>query len=131
MLSCLGFGSKCVGMINTLFYSTSTFGVVVNNTLSPCIPLHHAIREGFPLAPHLYVVIMDDLGYLLETSQVQGHIQGVILPYSSKMTNNHFAYDYMLSLHVNQEVVATTRYCVSLFFQLLGIWLSIIRLITG
>lgn len=44
MLSCLGFGSKCVGMIKNMFSSTLYF-VVVNNILSPCILVHHSIRK--------------------------------------------------------------------------------------
>lgn len=47
MLSYLGFGSKCVGMINNLFSSTSTF-VAVYNILSPHILLHHSIRKDAP-----------------------------------------------------------------------------------
>ena len=55
MLSFFGFGSKCAVMINTLFYSTSSF-VAVNNILYPRILLHLLIRIGCPLAPYIYVM---------------------------------------------------------------------------
>jgi hypothetical protein len=34
MLTCLGFGPRCVAMVNTLFTNASTF-VSINNALSP------------------------------------------------------------------------------------------------
>jgi hypothetical protein len=79
MLTCLGFGQCCVGMINTLFTCASAF-VSVNNVLSPCIHLHRSIRQGCPLAPYLYVLTVDALGYLLEATHLQGQLRGISLP---------------------------------------------------
>ena len=53
---------KFVRMGNTLFSCASYF-LVFNNMLSPWIFLHHSVRHEFPLAPYLYVIIVNDLGY--------------------------------------------------------------------
>ena len=78
ILSFLGFDSKCVRMVNTLFSLASTF-VVVNNNLSPHILLHRLIRNRFRSSPYIYVMTTDSFGYVLENSYVHGQIQGSIL----------------------------------------------------
>ena len=75
MLTCLGFGERCVSMVNTLFSCTSSF-VSMSNSLSRHIHLHRSIRQGCPLAPYLYALTVDALGYLLEATLHQGKIRG-------------------------------------------------------
>ena len=76
MLTYLGFGLRCVSVVKTLFSYAFAF-VSINNTLSPHIHLHKSIKQGCPLAPYLYVLNVDALGYLLETTNQQAHIRGV------------------------------------------------------
>jgi hypothetical protein len=45
---------------------------------------------GAMLAPYLYALTVDDLGYLLEVARIQGQVRGILLPDGSKMINNHF-----------------------------------------
>nr|QHR88371.1 hypothetical protein Q903MT_gene2384 [Picea sitchensis] len=85
MLTCLGFGPRCVGMVNTLFSCASAF-FSVNNSLYPHILLHWSIRQGCPLAPHLYVLTADALGYLLEAAHMQRQLRGVSLPDDKELT---------------------------------------------
>jgi hypothetical protein len=55
----LGFRPQCVAMLTTLFLNASTF-VSVNNSLSLRTLLHRSIRQGCPLAPYLYVLLVED-----------------------------------------------------------------------
>lgn len=57
MFTCLGFGPRCVGMVITLFsYASALISVI--NTLYPRIHLHKSIRQGCPLAPYLYELML-------------------------------------------------------------------------
>ena len=51
----------------------------------------------------------------MDATRVQGKIQGILLPNDSKMVNNKFAHDYLLSIRVDQGSVSSTRGCLSIF----------------
>lgn len=125
---CLGFGSTCASMIDNLFSLASTC-VLVNNILSPHI--HCSIRQGFPLAPYLYVLITNAPGYIFENACVQGQIQGVILLYAFGMVNTHFSHDSLLSLWLDKEVVASSRGFLSMFCLASRGLYSVHKTITG
>jgi hypothetical protein len=71
----------------------------VNNLLSPCILLHQSICHGCPLAPYLYILIVDALGYQLDVACIQGLVCSILFPNWSKMVKNYFVDD---SLHFVQ-----------------------------
>ena len=59
ILTCLGFGQGCVGMINTFFTCAFSF-VLGNNVLSPHIHLHRFSKQGCPLAPWALSLCFDN-----------------------------------------------------------------------
>lgn len=65
MLKCLGFGPKFYEQVNMLFVDANA-KVVVNGTLSLQFPLQNFICQGCPLAPYLFVLVVDAIGYLFE-----------------------------------------------------------------
>jgi hypothetical protein len=79
MFTFIGFGQHYVGMVNTLFACAFDF-VLVNNLLSTCICIHRSMRKECPLAPYLYVLTVDSLGYLLEATCLQGWLKVISLP---------------------------------------------------
>ena len=93
MLTSLDFGQGCVNIVRTLFSCSSSF-FSVNNSLSLSIHIHRLIRSGCPLAPYLYVLTANALGYLLEATLHQGKIRRVSLLRENEMVNNHFIYVY-------------------------------------
>jgi hypothetical protein len=60
--------------------------------------LHHSIRQGCPLAPYLYVLALDALGYSLEANKMQGRIYDMSLPGALEMVNKHFVDDSLPSI---------------------------------
>ena len=72
------------------------------------------------MALYIYVLTTDALSYLLENSQVRGRIHGIILLDASKMENNYFVSDSLLSIRVNQDVAASARDFLSIFFHASG-----------
>ena len=62
-------------------------------------------------------MITDPPGYLLASAYVQAKIHGIILLDDFEMRKKHFVDDFLLSLCVNQNVVASARDFLYLFFK--------------
>lgn len=60
--------------------------------------MHHNIHQRCPLAPHMYVLTIDALGYSLEASHFSRHILGIRLLDGLVMVNNYFIEDSLLSI---------------------------------
>ena len=75
----------------------------MNNVLSPSIHLHRSIKQGFPLPPYLYLLVANDIGYLLVVVHCQVQLQGISLPEGEKMVNNQFVDGHLLSIFVEQD----------------------------
>jgi len=114
MLTCLGLGPRCVAMVNTLFSNASALALV-NNSFSLRISLHRSSHQGCPLAPYLYVLAADALGYLLEVARIQGQVKGIRLTDNSEMVNNHFVDDSLLSVNAEQGSVEGAISCLNTF----------------
>jgi hypothetical protein len=56
-------------MVNALIFNVYAF-VYVNGVFQDKIMLHKLIRQGCALAPYLYVLVVDALGYLLEVARI-------------------------------------------------------------
>jgi hypothetical protein len=107
-------------MMNMIFSNSTTF-VSTNISLIECIVLHHLINKFFRLAPYLYELVIDSLGYLLEVAKMQGKIKGICLLDCSKMVKNEFSDYYFLSISVDQRSVKATSHCLDLLCVSLGV----------
>ena len=69
------------------------------------------------MAPYLYILIFNALGYLLENACVHSQIKGIILLDAFEMVNNHFVDGSLLYLRDDQDVIANAKDCLSIFFH--------------
>lgn len=53
---------------------------MVNDKLLESITLFKSIRQGYPLAPYLFVLSADDLRNLLEARMKAGGLRGISIP---------------------------------------------------
>jgi len=107
----MGFNKQWIKWIRAL-YMDSWCTVGINNSQSQPFPLTRSIHQGCPIAPFLYLFIVDSLGYLLEK---QG-IKGLNLPESeSSVTDHEFADDTNLYLEGIVENLNRTKAALELF----------------
>lgn len=82
-LSDLGLGKNFYKFFNCLFGNARCM-IALNGTLSEPIILRRSIRQGCPLAPLLFVIAADALGWLVSDAMGRGALQGIEIPNSPK-----------------------------------------------
>jgi hypothetical protein len=69
----MGFGARLLACICALLSTTST-RVLLNGTLGTRVPNRRGLRQGDPLSPQLFILVMEVLYFALEKATQQGHL---------------------------------------------------------
>jgi hypothetical protein len=64
--------------------------------LSIPFPLGHSIRQGFPLAPTLFVIALEALFYMLKDNSLSPKVRDLYLPNDDELINYQFTDDTAL-----------------------------------
>jgi hypothetical protein len=87
--------------------------VGLNGITSEAFKLSRLVRQGYPLAPFLYLFVADCLGYLLEKTD---NVQGITLPGNeTSITDCEFADDTNLYLEGSQENLSNVKTVLDIF----------------
>ena len=111
----MGFGKNFIKGVHCLLGNARTL-VSLNGSLSPAITLRRSIRQGCPLAPLLFVIVADALGWLIQDSLSAGLIKGVPVPGITKhLCLQQFADDTNSFIRNEQESVDNFLDCLQIF----------------
>lgn len=120
MLQDLGFGPKFLQSMEILFGDANAC-ITISNSQSGAFGIFHSIRQGFPLAPSLYVLVVEGFGYLLAHSISSRLVRGISLQESSsQLVNGHFVDDSFLTLLEDQENINNALNYLDTFCQASG-----------
>lgn len=72
----MGFGKKFIRYVHCLLGNARPF-VFLNGMLTPSIYLKRSIRQGCPWAPLMFVIVVDALGWLVDSDLNKGDINGL------------------------------------------------------
>ena len=101
MLGRFGFGYLWRWWMRECITSTS-FSVLVNGSSSPPFKAFRGMRQGGPLSPFMFIVVVEALTDLLMKANVIGLIEGFVASQNGEsITHLQFAYDTFVQL--NQE----------------------------
>ena len=79
-----------------LFTSTS-FSILLNGAPSNTFTPSRGLRQGDPISPFLFVLMMEGLGRAIKAANVEGRIQGIKLTLDGEAnTHQQFLDDTML-----------------------------------
>jgi hypothetical protein len=102
-------------------YKSSTSQIIVNGAISREFPLDRAVRQGYPLAPYLYIIFADVLGYLLNIlGYLQYGIRGLRLPNGKSSIEQLFADDTNLYVQGTPENLDRVMRVLTLFCKASG-----------
>jgi len=87
-LSKLGFSDTWVRWVGALYQSASS-AIKVNGVASPDFQLARLVRQGCPLAPYLFILATDVLGYMLANPKYE--VEGLSLPRGGLIRDQTFA----------------------------------------
>ncbi len=94
-LSKLGFSETWVHWVKTLYLEASSV-IRVNGTTGPTFQLARSVRQGCPLAPYLFILATDVLGYMLADPSYK--VEGLTLPRGGLVRDQTFANNTTLYL---------------------------------
>jgi len=94
-LKTLGFSDVWVRWVKLLYKSASS-AIKVNGTTGPDFPLERSVRQGCPLAPYLFILATDVLGYLMADPKYE--VEGLSLPKGGFIRDQTFADETTLYL---------------------------------
>lgn len=70
----LGFGPYFRKVVGTLLGNASA-SVVLNGEFTPTFPISRSVRQGCPLAPFLFLIVMETLGRFLRACSDAGKLE--------------------------------------------------------
>ena len=92
-----GIGATFISWVRRI-YSNATTGVKVNGFLGENIPLNRVLRQGCPLSPLLYVLIIEILASQFRSNpDIVGFTVG-----GKKIVNMHYADDAVITIKQNK-----------------------------
>ncbi|WMV48673.1 hypothetical protein MTR67_042058 [Solanum verrucosum] len=71
----MGFGLKWIRWIKFCI-STVKFSILINGSPEGFFPLDRGLRQGDPLSPFLFIIVMEGLNNMLKTAHTKGWIRG-------------------------------------------------------
>lgn len=82
VLERMGFGTFFVGAVRALYTNVSSC-ICINQCISQSFPIHGGVRQGCPLSPYLFIVVLECLAVCIRSNP---HIVGITEPLSAHTT---------------------------------------------
>jgi hypothetical protein len=76
--------------------NTTSFAILINGGPTPFFQSGRGLRQGCPLSPLLFILVMEGLSLLLKKAQLDGKISGVKISRLHKILNLFFVDDVLI-----------------------------------
>jgi hypothetical protein len=116
-LSKLGFNSKWIQWVSSLYW-LSFYSVKVNGEAGEDFRLTKLVRQGYPLAPYLFILATDVLGHMLDDPKHE--VDGLSLPKGGCVWDQTFVDDLAFYFKGTHNNLSKTRAVLEIFCLTLG-----------
>nr|GEV83096.1 putative RNA-directed DNA polymerase, eukaryota, reverse transcriptase zinc-binding domain protein [Tanacetum cinerariifolium] len=127
MLSDLGFGTKWRSLIQSCLHSSRS-SVLVNGSLASEFSLKRGLRQGDPLSPFLFLIVMEGLYSALQDAVDLGLIRGTkVGDLSLNISHFFYADDVVITTEWNSQVMENIVCVLHVFYFSSGLKLNIAK----
>lgn len=123
VLERLGFPPSFYRWVKILF-KDSNMVIQVNGELSILICLRRSIRQGCPLAPSLFVLIVDSLSYIWKANELGPSMKGISLPNNDILLLEQFTDDTTMFFQLTEGNFEIMMSRMQLYCSVLGAKIS-------
>ena len=121
LLSALRFPGRMIGWIRACITSPK-FSININGSLEGFFSSSRGIRQGDPLSPYLFIIVMDALAMIISKKvELAGHFSYHWRCSAEKLTHLCFADDLILFCGNSQESGMILKQALDIFFSLSGL----------
>jgi len=119
LLTHLGFS---IGFIKWImcYITNVSFSVLVNGAASPFFGSKRGLRQGCPLSPLLFLLVMEDLSRLIKDMHHIGRLSGIKLTEDCTITHLLFMDDVLMFLNRGIGDLTTIQNIIHLFKTAIG-----------
>jgi hypothetical protein len=116
-LSKLGFSPKWIKWVSS-FYWLASSSIKVNGEFGEDFKLSRSVRQGCPLVPYLFILVVDVLGHMLDDTKY--NVEGLTLPKGGCVRDQTFADDIAIYLKGTKSNMDKMRSILDLFCLTFG-----------
>jgi hypothetical protein len=98
----IGMGLNLTNWIMSCVVSTS-YSILINGEATDFFKSGRGIRQGFPLSPLLFILVMEGLSLLLKDNQSKGKLSGIKVSRTIKILHILFVDDVVIMTTTNMQ----------------------------
>eukprot|EP00253_Pinus_taeda_P020087 PITA_20087 len=121
----LGFPHAYISWIMACITSP-TFSILINGSASPFFHSERGLRQGCPLSPLLFLLVMEGLSRLMESAKSSGDIRGLRISELCSLTHLLFVDDVLILLDGNVRDSRSFSKILKLFSAATGDWVWLV-----
>jgi hypothetical protein len=116
----VGFGTQLTNWILECVSSVSLV-VLVNGEATNFFKIGRGLRQGCPLSPLLFILVMESLSLLLKSSQCEGSLTGIKVTRLTKLLHLFFVDDVLLMTNASLQEWKEIKHIILLFCSASGL----------
>lgn len=107
------------GRVGFMAFSSARFSVLINGSTNEFFKSSRGLHQGCPLSPMLFVIMVEDLHFLLEKAQLRNLLNGFFVENASlEVTDLQFADDTVIFCGASLNEVKNLK-CILRWFEII------------
>ena len=120
LLTHLGFQIDFIRWIMSCI-TTISFAILINGATSPFFHTERGLRQGCPLSPFLFLLIVEGLSRFIKKAKADGYFKGIQISPGLAITHLLFVDDILISYNVSHRGLQSFSQGMDLFIRATGI----------
>jgi hypothetical protein len=105
--------------------SSATLAILINGEATKAFHCERGLRQGCPLSPLLFILVLESLNILLKKSQAEGHLKGIKVSRLLHILHLLFVDDVIIMTNANLSEWTIIHSLINIFFSVSGLEINI------